>query len=232
MMKKLLVFLIAFAFAFGFVHAEITVNGDSTQNVLVGDVETPVYAVEISWTGLVYDWGYLADIGERGWKIHPTCDSIYVDTSSKFDDYVSNYNGLYSNDTCTTNASFNGNNYYYYINKNAKSNINIIDLSTGGALTPSIAFAANSSYNYTTMSYKYEGVDGSVHTFSGGQLPSEARICGAGDEDPNTGAIICDAKYKNTYIVYPTLGIDTTKTVTTPTEGATIGTITLTFATK
>ena len=82
------------------------------------------------------------------------------------------------------------------------------------------------------MTYEYSGMDGQKHSFNGGVLPEASRICAKGDVDEQTGALICPDDWRMSYNIFLNIGIDTTKTITTPTAGDTIGTLTLTFATN
>ena len=230
-MKKALIFLFAFIFALGFVNAQdVTVGGDSSQNVTVGDVDTPVYEVEIGWSNMVYDWAYLADTGTYGWRVHPGCSYADIENAQGFENYTKQ---LYTDNTCTTEATtYDSETDYYYVDYDVASNIWIVDVSAFGRITPSINYTINNAYNFTTMSFTYDGLDGAQHSLSTGTIPDAARICAAGEIDEQTGAIDCGMHALDAYSINPKLEIDTSKTITTPTSGATIGTITVTFATN
>ena len=230
-MKKIILFFAAFLFVVGFVNAEVTVEGDSSKNVTVGDVQTPVYAIDIGWSNMIFDWAYLSDTGSYGWKVHPVCDYANVLDESDFD-YLSGT--LFTDDECTTEATVYDDEatYYHMSDDFVTANVWMVDMSTGGTITPSLTYTPNSKYNFTTMSYTYTGMDNTEHEFAGGVLPSTSRICAKGDIDEQTGALICDAVDVKGYSITFTPGIDTTKTITTPTSGETIGTLTFTFTTN
>lgn len=228
-MKKAVVFLFAFIFALGFVNAQtVTVDGESSTTVTVGDVETPVYEVIVSWYGMVYDWGYYADTGEYGWKTRYECTNWQFVDSAEYLEQVGNGHVFYSDDNCqyrTDPEEYDPNTTYYY-SYEITPMIILEDMSTGGKITPSIAYTPNSKYNFTTMNFDYNKNDFTVGHLSGSTLPDDARLCMKGDENGPA----CDPDEYLVYQILPVIGIDTTKTVTTPTSGETIGTITLTFA--
>ena len=225
-MNKVLVFLFSFVFAVCFVNAEITVDGDSSKNVTVGSVETPVYEVYVSWNDLVYDWAYLADTGAYGWKVPVVCGEHYFDDATEFNNYAET---IFTDETCTVELNqFTEGTYYYHVLEQGNPYIYIEDASQGGAVTPSIAFAAANGYDFTTMSFTYKNNSGNDVALTTSAVPNEARLCmKGGPEGPS-----CEPDEYRVYSLSPVIGIDTTKTITTPTAGATIGTITLTFATN
>lgn len=228
-MKKALIFLFAFIFALGFVNAQdVTVDGDSSTTVTVGDVETPVYEVIVSWYGMVYDWGYISNTGEYGWKTRYECTDWYIEDEANYLEQVNDGKKFYSDDKCEYLADpeeYNPNATYYY-SYEIEPMIVLEDMSTGGKVLPSVAYTPNTKYNFTTMSFDYRKNDQTTAHLSGTTLPDEARLCMKGDGN----GPICEPDEYNVYNILPIIGIDTTKTVTTPTSGETIGTITVTFA--
>ena len=230
-MKKVLVFLFAFVFAVCFVNAEVTVDGSSNQNVTVGDVETPVYEVSVMWGSMVFDWAYLTDTGEYGWKIHPECVEMsgMVGDEEFFNQYIEEGKTLYSDDVCTVEKTTYNTGDKYYELQDPEPFIRVEDMSTGGKVTPSIDFSANNKYDFTTLAFKYYGMNAQYNTLNTSTLPADARFCSSNNIG-QSGNLECNEDERFVYSISIELGVDSSKTVTTPTTGETIGTITLTFA--
>ncbi len=135
-------------------------------NVIVGDVATPIYSVDIEWDDLKFD--YIYDYIENRYLFVPekTCQQYSVDQEKYgqmvFDDSKDEYGNsfyLYTNDSCTERALGGGGNYepgkIYYAIYPKRNGISIVDKSVGGAIAPSVTFKPEAKYSKINGKFKY-----------------------------------------------------------------------------
>ena len=131
-----------------------------SHDVTVGDVEEPVYSVDINWGDLSFDWKYDEDNGDHDFKATLGCrplksDNIYNSGFSGADmaDFLPaarNLGLVYSDDTCSTvyYGDIEGGGTIYYSRVEAKNLVTVLDYSTNGAVDASLSFTAESDYDW------------------------------------------------------------------------------------
>lgn len=176
-------------FGIGVLSSVMTVNAQSLDSVeegsnsaqssvTVGEVELPVYSVDINWENLQFDWSYNSETAEYEW-IAAGADGVKT------------------------------------------QNISIYDFSTGAKVEPYIYWNQAENYEFVNAKFQYEGVnekgDGTAfYDMEEGKIPELAALDYALSD-----------KVGYQYILTISLENDTTKTITRPTTGDTIGTITI-----
>ena len=230
-MKKLFYTLLAITLLFNArsVYAEnsetLTESGDADASATVGTVDTPVYEVQVNWHHLTFDWKYNDQTQSYSWRSHLYC----IEEEYGSIDWEEEWRAFYSDNTCetpfehTNQDNLESSDKLYY--RNYLNPIVVIsDRTQNGSVDIGISWTPVQKYDFTTASFSYstEGIDGYEEyvPFNSSTIPTEARHeCGQG---------LCNYYYD----ISPTLGVDTTKTVTTPTTGETIGTFTVTVETN
>ena len=169
-------------FGLGLVLPTIAVNAEevgediiksSDAQVKVGEVETPVYSVDISWNAFEFDWKYNEEKNEYEWKngtINPTIGSLssYLESNPGLIDetYFNNNKDRFcldqecqnpiSKDLKYEDMIANKDNYYYVLHSGDNSNhFHIGDSSTGGRVVPSIKWTSSSGYEYVDGIFEY-----------------------------------------------------------------------------
>ena len=256
-------------------NVNVTEAGNTDAEVTVGDVERPVYDVNISWENFTFDWRY--DIENETYKwTHSDCQPITLDEYMKDSFYEDN---IFATDASCRNViympdedsleklveiqtEYQGTNLYYHpmAGEGKMSMIYITDSSTGGHVVPSVIWIPESKYDFTTASFKYikdVPICISVYPYDDeeeyfinedctgerirvGNLPSETNfyelssesfeVDFEGSELPSSAANNAGLGVKS-YQIFMELGVDTTKTITTPTAGDKIGTLTIAIET-
>ena len=142
----------------------VTEGENSTNaNVTVGEVETPVYNVEIYWDTLTYNWKYNYETNQYEWKVGTTkiCDK---GISISENDWESFKGTLYTDSTCDTPITEeitheeyvqNIQNYYKYSGDIEQNKITILDASKGGEIIPSIKWTSANDYQYVQGNFQY-----------------------------------------------------------------------------
>ena len=282
-MKKVFSYLLVIALVFGmgisFVNAEeyghesFDGSGDTGAEVTVGDVDVPVYDVEVNWYNFVFDWKYYETTHEYGWMVHQNLDcNAYTFQEIVYDDRFGV--PFYTDAACSQpvnleiTSNYEQEDVFYTLEGvgDALASITIEDMSTNGYIEPTLTWNAEDKYDFTTViityfvdtpvcdvvdSYYYDEVteaytnsnctgdkietatapaqtvfyeylnDFQEVEYTGGEIPTTAKRSAA-------GGILYYPSY-DFYDLHLKLGVDTTKTVTTPTAGDTIGTLTITI---
>jgi len=143
-------------------------NNSTSANVTVGNVEAPVYDIEINWDSLKYDWKY--DEETKNFKWFPTyrtnCyETHFYDTDEFF--WSDNYRGkVYTDSTCETklsdDATFediltgqnNGDQYYVESEPYYNNEIRIFNYSTNAKdIGASLSWNSTNNYKWTTAEF-------------------------------------------------------------------------------
>lgn len=130
-------------------------EGATDNTVTVGNVDTPVYNVNIYWNDLTFDWVYDADAEEFGWAPAQYCDLHYAENGDLAGDTV-----IYNDENCTEEAGVvagdeNGDGKYHLVRPESVS-IGIEDYSTFGQIIPTVEWEANADYDYVDAEFTYE----------------------------------------------------------------------------
>lgn len=133
------------------VNAESTTTIDNdnlsnSQSVTVGNVETPVFNVNVYWGDMSFDWTYNNTTKEYGWTPTKVCTSTGVPTEENFTAGGKEY---YSDESCSTKITeYNASSSYYELEKRSYVRIGIEDMSERVEIVPSIKWVASEDYSY------------------------------------------------------------------------------------
>lgn len=151
-MKKTSYFLFLLSL---FICLVTNVNAEtSTKNVTVGDVEEPIYSVEIHWSDMKFDWKYQEYTKQFEFTSTVSCIPVTIaeeraaELNSKSNSYLRNF-GLYSDNECSSVVDdpvyVAGNTYYERSNY---PEIFVIDNSINGQVKAKATFSPSSKYNW------------------------------------------------------------------------------------
>lgn len=150
-------------------------NSDST-NVVVGEVDTPVYTVGIRWGDFSYHWAYNSETGSYEWKDGKVdrCGGVVpfsgegdpspefkVYTEEEYAEQISAGN-IFSDSTCSTVTSdvtfaeVEEKKVYTVYKGVSNTEIIIFDESSLGQVVPSIEWNSTDDYDWTTGEFVYE----------------------------------------------------------------------------
>ncbi len=132
---------------------ELGTIGDNNVNVVVGEIDTPVYNVQISWTSMQYNYKYNEETHIYEWVVTNSCKRLYSDSGQ--DGYVvtvedkQNAESLYDDASCT--IEYTGNVEEEIVNEEVYEKITggkivITDASTLGYVIPSITWTSGEGY--------------------------------------------------------------------------------------
>ena len=253
-------------------------NNSASESVTVGNVQTPVYSVDISWGDFAYDWVYESSTGEYRWEPSDV-ESCVRALPSVYDEnaYTAaiNEGNIYSDSSCSAStnsvayADIESTTVFTKVTAPGASNINISDASTAGQIVPSVSWTPSTGYDWVTGKFNYSDcsfecvsiddeesfntayeiyTDNACSTFvdkstlsyqantyytkaggcvynsiTGGEVPEEA-VNGMGVNENGTAV--------RAYTLDFEIGVDSSKTITTPKAGDTVGTITVSIAAK
>ena len=131
-------------------------NGGTTGSVVVGEVATPVYEVNIFWEDLTFDWTYDYDTNSFGWKPASLCERDYemVGYEAEFDEKLAS-GEIYTDATCSTVTHERTEEAIYYaVRERDYVYMGIEDFSQNGQIVPSISWNAESNYSYTIANFE------------------------------------------------------------------------------
>lgn len=165
MKKKLFKILFGLCiFMFGtVVNAEVSNNyedmpsgvGEDSQSVVIGNVETPVYNVNIYWSDLTFDWVYDEATEGFGWAPANVCTPWSYLSEEEYNGLLENGAQLFTDDTCSTSATGHSDETKYYVLEERENVFfNIEDYSKYGQIVPSIEWNAESNYSYVDAVFK------------------------------------------------------------------------------
>ena len=174
-MKKLFNYLLVIALVFGmgmpFVNAEgygiatgegyghvegMSESGDIDAEATVGNTQSPIYEVGLSWKNFVFDWKYDYESMTYDWVKHRECTP--VDNLDLYDDYA-----FYFDAACTEGigykeqaiAHLEDEPYVYYWAEQGYAEVTIMDYSSGGYVTPSLQWLSEEKYEGTKATFSY-----------------------------------------------------------------------------
>jgi len=82
---------------------DLTNVSETGQNVVVGEVETPVYSVDITWGNMEFDYVYNEVTGSFEWKGEQNCVELETHHEESF---AKGWLNVYSDSTCTNSQSY------------------------------------------------------------------------------------------------------------------------------
>jgi len=193
------------------------------QTVVVGEVDTTVYSVEIQWTDLSYDWKYDKDTNDFKFMPSLACQAV---TGNALQDYITSGETIYSDNTCATlHTGEYQNENTYYVQNGFFPTVQVEDYSVNGKIKAKASFAPSGSFaNWVTGKfYEYTTYDNKKieyhNELTDGYLKSNPITSGEG----GTGNILG-------YLLTGTLKLEVNNEYTgekVVETGNTIGTVTL-----
>lgn len=181
MKKKLLMGILGLIMLFPFGTNAETIDsieeGNNSLNatVTVGEVDVPVYNVEVSWDPLQFNWEYNSETTKYEWnlkliEVAELCELATKENTIDLDNLeenepVPNYH-IYPNSKCifdeaieetlTYEEIISGNYYIGYGARTLNNVINIKDKSTKSRIYPEIEWKPEEKYGWTTGLFHYE----------------------------------------------------------------------------
>lgn len=118
------------------------------KTVVVGEVDTPVYSVDVYWKGFSYDWKYDKETNRFGFKPSIGCEG-YKEGSETFQAWIDAGEKVYSDNQCTTlqTGEFVAENTYYR-KTNVNGYVSVTDNSVNGRIKAKVGFTPSNSYDW------------------------------------------------------------------------------------
>ena len=205
---------------------DLTNVSSTGQVVTVGDVDAPVYSVDITWGDLTFDYKYDNNTGEYYWSRAITCHELTDSFSASYNFLDVFWDGECEREIDVTKVDFATalTNNAYYAESGMNGTISITDNSTNARIVPSIAWQSESKYDFVKANFQYEG-----------PVCNDAGECGAGWKDLTTSTLPNEARQENAgsgittghYFLSFDLENNPAKESVMPTAGDKIGTITI-----
>ena len=139
-------------------------EGDNSidASVTVGEVDVPVYSVQISWQNFRFEWKYDKKLNSYGWKAAEICQPLNITTSESFDEFSAD-RIIYTDNACmteTTSYDESITEYYYRLDDFSLTDDNgayilITDQTENGSITPSLTWNATEDYGYVEGKFSY-----------------------------------------------------------------------------
>ena len=124
---------------------------NDSKTVTVGNVETPVYSVDVAWGSLAYDWKYNKDMNEFEFKASLGCEGYVMSSGDTTLQSYKEQEILYSDNKCTTKQTSNlVNGTTYYLKSGVGGEISVIDNSTNGKVKAAVQFTPSQKYNWVS----------------------------------------------------------------------------------
>lgn len=121
------------------------------QTVTVGDVDVPIYSVDIEWGDMTFDWKYDSETGNFGFKAKLGCDAYVMSPEDTTLTAAKELGYLYSDNTCAnlqTVDLIEGNTYYQKTKVGGK--ISVVDNSVNGYVSAYVEFNPSQDYEWVT----------------------------------------------------------------------------------
>lgn len=151
-----------------------------SHDVTVGDVDAPVYSVDINWGDLSFDWKYDEETNSFDFEAPLECASTeslpYWNgmDSTQFLQNAHDLSLLFADENCTSPYYGDLSSATTYMKMFPKNRIIVLDYSTNGSVSATMSFAAESNYDWVegkTAPYYAISSSGKVHFINN---PSEA----------------------------------------------------------
>ena len=223
---------------------EVEYNGEALQkNVMVGEVEAPVYKATITWGDLTFDSVYNNVTQKREWREKIDCVKISESDSESNSWFESEFNSikasgwndefrLYSDENCEKELNYNEDTEYedisfgyFDVNKDGEAGLfTITDSSVNGRLIPTLSWTPTRNYDYVKAVFKQNIYDTEkeamyYHNIDSNKLTEKTSGSGAGALGDTSSV----------YELKLTLQNDETKEIKDAFAGDKIGTLTITF---
>lgn len=204
------------------------------QTVVVGDVDSTVYSVDITWNDLSYDWKYDRATNSFDFKSSLSCRAIEPEQKEELKEYITSGDKIYTNDQCSIETDLShlaGTEDFeientYYVNEAPAPTIQIEDHSVNGRIKANATFAPSGSYAdwVTGKFYHFTTYDNNELEYHDELIDGYLPLDGTKTSGPlDTGEIL-----GYSYIASLKLDINNEYTGEKVVEsGSTIGTITL-----
>ena len=146
-------------------------ENSTNANAVVGEVDTPIYEVEVTWNSFQFDWKYNSEKGEYAWEVGVTMNAVPVTRLielATFDEtnFESMKDFIYDDEYCVNKSSGdltynevieNHENYYYCSTAfgDTTNHFHIGDYSTAGRITPYVKWTSAENYEYVQGKFEY-----------------------------------------------------------------------------
>ena len=143
--------------------------GSYTQDVTVGEVDEPVYSVDIEYGSFVFDWKYDSTTNEYNFKSPKGCVAlIYSGEATE--------QKMYSDDTCSSLVSSPIGGNTYYSKEHVDDRVVVYDESENGQIKARVSFTPEAKYAWITgkigeYTYYPNGDDYAFEEYENGVLP-------------------------------------------------------------
>lgn len=129
---------------------------NDTKDVVVGNIDTTVYSVDVHWSGFSYDWKYDKETNKFGFKSSIGCEGYKV-TSDTFQDWIDAGEKVYLDNQCTSlqTGDFVAENTYYR-KTNVNGYVSVADNSVNGRIKAKVGFTPSNSYDWVSGKF-YQG---------------------------------------------------------------------------
>lgn len=146
---------------------DLTNVSTTGQTVTVGEVDAPVYSVDITWGDLTYDYKYNQVTSEYYWQSKKVCEKLYLDQYGEMEHSYNNKElDIYWDDACENEMEYGIYNdfnealshvYFTSDDPNGAGTIQILDNSVNAKIKPSVSWASESDYDFVNGKFEYEG---------------------------------------------------------------------------
>ena len=117
--------------------------GSYPQDVTVGEVDEPIYSVDIEWGDMVFDWKYNAETNEYNFESPKGCEAIiYSGEATELK--------MYSDSTCSSLASNPVGGNTYYTKEHINDRVVVYDESENGQIKAQVSFTPEAKYAWIT----------------------------------------------------------------------------------
>lgn len=176
-MKKKLFSMLMLTAAFAmpmFVNAEEVKQPsdfNDQKSVIVGNIDEPVYSVDIEWGNFSYDWKYDKDTNKFGFKANVGCEGYVMSDGMTELPYYKANNLLYSDNTCSTLQTADlVNGTTYYAKTSVGGFVRILDESVNAKIKANASFTPSQDYEWISgkfyKSLAFSPVSGKIQYFN------------------------------------------------------------------
>ncbi len=114
-----------------------------SQDVTVGEVDVPIYSVDIEWGDMVFDWKYNEETNEYNFESPKQCEAfIYSGEATE--------QKMYSDNTCSSLVSNPVGSNTYYRKEHGNDRVAVYDESENGQIKARVSFTPEAKYAWIT----------------------------------------------------------------------------------
>ncbi len=156
--------------------AEGDLDGGS-HDVTVGEVDEPIYSVDIEWNDMVFDWKYNAETNEYNFESPKQCVGFIYSGETPAPN-------MFSDNTCSSLVSDPVVGNMYYSKEHVNDRVGVFDESENGRIKAQVSFVSEPKYSWIvgTVGQYIKTIDGEDYSFEeydNGILPVNGDRAGA-----------------------------------------------------